>query len=108
MEDYRYNHRYTFTKASQSKYLFVTNRSVQMHYSTIRNYLKDIIKSTNDEEIQSLHITPHLLRHSIATHLLQGGMPLTDIQKFLGHSSLESTQVYTHIVQFSKSNNDEL
>lgn len=40
----------------------------------------------------------HNLRHSIATHLLQSGMPIEEIAKFLGHSSLESTQIYTHIV----------
>jgi site-specific recombinase XerD len=40
----------------------------------------------------------HTLRHSIATHLLQSGMKLEQIAKFLGHSSLESTQIYTHIV----------
>lgn len=40
----------------------------------------------------------HILRHSIATHLLQSGMPIEEIAKFLGHSSLESTQIYTHIV----------
>jgi integrase/recombinase XerD len=39
----------------------------------------------------------HTLRHSIATHLLQGGMKLEHISKFLGHSSLEATQIYTHI-----------
>jgi integrase/recombinase XerD len=40
----------------------------------------------------------HTLRHSIATHLLQHGMKLEQIGKFLGHSSLESTQIYTHIL----------
>jgi len=39
----------------------------------------------------------HTFRHSIATHLLQSGMPIDDIAKFLGHSSLESTQIYTRI-----------
>lgn len=39
----------------------------------------------------------HSLRHSIATHLLRNGMPLPEIQRFLGHASLESTQIYTHL-----------
>ena len=50
---------------------------------------------------QSGILTPfstHTFRHSIATHLLQSGMKIEDIAKFLGHSSLESTQIYTHIV----------
>lgn len=44
------------------------------------------------------HITLHTLRHSIATHLLQNGMGIESIALFLGHSSLESTQVYTHLI----------
>jgi integrase/recombinase XerD len=43
-------------------------------------------------------LTLHILRHSIATHLLQNGMSIENIAKFLGHSSLESTQIYTHII----------
>lgn len=43
-------------------------------------------------------VTLHGLRHSIATHLLQSGMDIEEIAKFLGHSSLASTQIYTHIV----------
>jgi integrase/recombinase XerD len=48
--------------------------------------------------IQNKHITLHTLRHSIATHLLQNGMSIESIALFLGHSSLESTQVYTHLI----------
>ncbi len=40
----------------------------------------------------------HTLRHSIATHLLQSGMKLPDIARFLGHRSIESTQIYTHVI----------
>jgi site-specific recombinase XerD len=43
-------------------------------------------------------VTPHGLRHSIATHLLQNGMDIEEIAKFLGHASLVSTQIYTHLV----------
>ena len=39
----------------------------------------------------------HTLRHSIATHLLHAGMTLEEVSQFLGHSSLESTQIYTHL-----------
>ncbi|MFZ4863241.1 tyrosine-type recombinase/integrase [Sphingobacterium sp. Mn56C] len=45
------------------------------------------------------HICLHGLRHSIATHLLQQGMPLEQISKFLGHRSLDSTQIYTRILE---------
>ena len=52
-----------------------------------------------NKTIAEKHITPHSLRHSIATHLLQQNVKLESIKTFLGHSSLESTQLYTHLLK---------
>lgn len=53
------------------------------------------------KELAGLHknLAPHVLRHTIGTHLLAKGLPMERIAEFLGHSSLESTQIYTHILE---------
>lgn len=60
--------------------------------------LQGLQQTCDNKELKNKHITLHTLRHSIATHLLENGMGIDNIARFLGHSSLESTQVYTHIV----------
>jgi integrase/recombinase XerD len=57
-----------------------------------------IFKQLKEESGILTHFSTHTLRHSIATHLLQSGMKIEDIAKFLGHASLESTQIYTHLL----------
>lgn len=59
--------------------------------------LDRLVKNSGNSVLQGKKPSLHTLRHSIATHLLQQGMEIELIQKFLGHSSLESTQIYTHI-----------
>ena len=59
--------------------------------------LDRLVKNSDSPGLQGKRPTLHTLRHSIATHLLQSGMEIEMIQKFLGHESLESTQIYTHL-----------
>jgi integrase/recombinase XerD len=99
LEDYIYDKRMEFNKSSESNYVFITEHSIKMSGATLENDLKQIIKATEDRILLEKKITPHALRHSIATHFLQAGMKIEDIQQFLGHSSLESTQIYTHILK---------
>jgi site-specific recombinase XerD len=61
--------------------------------SSLYERFKKLLKRSGIEKKAGLHT----LRHSIATHLLINGMKLSEIAKFLGHSSLESTQIYTHL-----------
>lgn len=66
---------------------------------TLNRDLKHLQNECKNEQIQQKRLSLHILRHSIATHLLQNGMKLEYISQFLGHSSLDSTQIYTHIIE---------
>lgn len=90
LEHYIYNFRNLLKQKHKRLFLHTTG--------TLNDSLQDLQKTCKCESIQSKKITLHILRHSIATHLLQNGMSIESIALFLGHSSLESTQVYTHLI----------
>jgi len=98
LTEYIYDHRPELLKGSKNEAVFISyqhNRRMQGQSLSIR--LKILQHQTGDLDIQEKEIGLHTLRHSIATHLLQAGMKLESISRFLGHGSLESTQIYTHV-----------
>ena len=84
---------YLFLNKEKSKYLFLNNNGGVLTERGVRFILDRIIKQTGINK----KISPHMIRHSFATHLLNEGCDLLTVQKLLGHESIKATQIYTHV-----------
>lgn len=87
------NDGYLKLNTNGSKYLFLNNNGGVLTERGVRYILDQIIKKTGI----SKSISPHMIRHSFATHLLNAGCDLLTVQKLLGHESIKATQIYTHV-----------
>jgi len=104
LEDYISEARPQYYQSNLSEALFINQQGTRLQGMTFANRLKVIVASANNKNIIDKKITLHTLRHSIATHLLQHDVKLESIKNFLGHSSLESTQIYTHLLKTIEDN----
>lgn len=99
LQEWVYDYRSQLVQTKKEHHLFITLNGEPMSGGSLYKRLKLLQLQSENTELQEKNIGLHTLRHSIATHLLQNGMPLEKIARFLGHSSLESTQIYTHLIK---------
>ncbi|TRX50919.1 tyrosine-type recombinase/integrase [Fulvivirga sp. M361] len=99
LQNYHYEGRPLLMKKANEDALFLNQEGKRATGNMFNNRLKTLQHYSDDAALRQMKLHLHILRHSIATHLLYQGMSLENVAQFLGHYSLESTQVYTHIME---------
>jgi integrase/recombinase XerD len=97
IENYINHERPLYTSKPEEKALLLNTKGVRLREYTSRKILTKIIERSGNQTIKNKNIAIHNLRHSIATHLLEQGVPVEHVRTFLGHSHLETTEIYTRV-----------
>lgn len=84
---------YLLTHKNAEGYLFINNRGGKLTERGVRYIIDNIMKRLSIKT----HVTPHVLRHTFATDMLNNGCDIKVVQELLGHSSLKATEIYTHV-----------
>lgn len=92
LDDYINNSRRYYLKDAND-YLFINQHGKKLTQSGIEYIVKKILKESNI----NIHLTPHVLRHTFATHMLNEGADLMTVKELLGHSNISTTGIYTHV-----------
>ncbi|MDP4158703.1 MAG: tyrosine recombinase XerC [Bacillota bacterium] len=87
--------RYLEMRSDNDSVLLLNYKGTRLSDRSIRRILNKLVTKVSLEQ----HVHPHMLRHSFATHLLDGGADLRSVQELLGHQKLSSTQIYTHLTR---------
>lgn len=80
-------------KVKEHGFLFINSRGTPLTDRSVRRILNKYVQEVSLQK----HISPHTIRHTFATHLLEHGADLRTVQELLGHASLSTTQIYTHL-----------
>jgi integrase/recombinase XerC len=86
---------YLGMRKDHNKILLLNYQGTRLSARSVRRILDKLVAKISLEQ----HVNPHMLRHSFATHMLDGGADLRSVQELLGHQKLSSTQIYTHLTR---------